>query len=633
MQRRPPGMKMEEASQVDPKPVEGLEGARKTSHVIERSCIREFLQKMPAPQIKEEASEGLIQRWEVQWQDFLKEAESPRTGWGLPQLPDEPAPWDDAKAFLASFEQVAEACRWPKEEWVNRLLPALRGEAEQVFSRLEAQDRKDYRKVKAAILRGDAFNREKSRQHFRHFCYQEAEGPREAYSRLQELCHQWLKVERHTKEQILELLILEQFLTVLPSEIQNWVRERGPETCAQAVALAESFLQMQREVERQKSQVAPSFEEVVLSFCEPEAVPSTPSSHRPLPKETKQEDGNGETILMGAKEWMTIGEGGELVPEGSEQLAPHMPTIWRATENIPGICEQRTFLGSHLEVSSRQGVDISVTSGGPFQDLKEDVFQRRFHPDVGQASGNRENIGHEDITEECEPHRMSPRRAREDLSYGQGVSKASEKKQNRKPGDEPETTGAKSSSSEVNKIFAETGIEPQRKACVVVGKHLRNTGLFKKVKNSNGEMLYLCTECGESFKHKKHLTMHQRAHRRNTFYDCSACEKSFVWMEDLTRHQRIHTGEKPYTCSICGNGYSSRSGFIHHRRIHAEEKPFQCSDCDKGFVCKSHLTRHQRTHQDRKLYTCTECDKSFCQISLLMLHKITHAAEKPGLLS
>uniref|UniRef100_A0A8D2J551 SCAN box domain-containing protein n=1 Tax=Varanus komodoensis TaxID=61221 RepID=A0A8D2J551_VARKO len=184
-------------------------------------------------------------------------------------MSEEPVIWDDAKAFLASFEQVAEACRWPKEEWAARLLPALSGEAEQAFHSLDARDKEDYGKVKAAILRGDALSREKVRQHFRRFCYQEAEGPRVAYVRLQELCCRWLKAERHSKEQILEQLILEQLLTILPSPIQSWlvileqfltvlppevqscVRQNDPETCAQAVGLAEDFLQMKQEAESQ----------------------------------------------------------------------------------------------------------------------------------------------------------------------------------------------------------------------------------------------------------------------------------------------------------------------------------------------------------------------------------------------
>ncbi|XP_077787041.1 methylenetetrahydrofolate reductase (NADPH)-like [Podarcis muralis] len=67
---------------------------------------------------------------------------------------------------------------WPKGEWAARLLPALRGGAEWAFGSLEASDREDYGKVKAAILRGDTTAQEKQQrqQHFRRFCYQEAEG-------------------------------------------------------------------------------------------------------------------------------------------------------------------------------------------------------------------------------------------------------------------------------------------------------------------------------------------------------------------------------------------------------------------------------------------------------------------------
>uniref|UniRef100_A0A8C9UW11 Zinc finger with KRAB and SCAN domains 4 n=1 Tax=Spermophilus dauricus TaxID=99837 RepID=A0A8C9UW11_SPEDA len=67
-----------------------------------------------------------------------------------------------------------------------------------------------------------AWGKECSRQRFRAFRYPEASGPREALSRLRELCRQWLRPEMHSKEQILELLVLEQFLTILPGDLQNW---------------------------------------------------------------------------------------------------------------------------------------------------------------------------------------------------------------------------------------------------------------------------------------------------------------------------------------------------------------------------------------------------------------------------
>uniref|UniRef100_A0A8D0L395 SCAN box domain-containing protein n=1 Tax=Sphenodon punctatus TaxID=8508 RepID=A0A8D0L395_SPHPU len=167
--------------------------------------------------------------------------------WGNLQVPTL-QPGDDITAYLATFERVAGACQWPRGEWVSRLVPALSGSAWQAYSSLEARDRGDYGKVKAAILRGDAAgSTETQRQRFRQFRYQETAGPGEACSRLWELCCRWLKPESRTKEQILELLILEQFLSILPQEMQSWVREWKPETCVQAVSLAEYFQLGQRQ--------------------------------------------------------------------------------------------------------------------------------------------------------------------------------------------------------------------------------------------------------------------------------------------------------------------------------------------------------------------------------------------------
>uniref|UniRef100_A0ABI7WGA9 SCAN box domain-containing protein n=1 Tax=Felis catus TaxID=9685 RepID=A0ABI7WGA9_FELCA len=100
-----------------------------------------------------------------------------------------------------------------------------------------------------AIRRGDATDPETFRQRFRWFCYSEVAGPRKALNQLWELCIQWLRPDIHTKEQILELLVFEQFLTILPGEIRIWVKSQRPESSEEVVTLIEDLTQTLEEKE------------------------------------------------------------------------------------------------------------------------------------------------------------------------------------------------------------------------------------------------------------------------------------------------------------------------------------------------------------------------------------------------
>lgn len=76
---------------------------------------------------------------------------------------------------------------------------------------------------------------------FRHFHLGDAPGPREALGLLRALCRDWLQPEVRTKEQMLELLVLEQFLSAFPADIQAWVCSRRPQSGEEALALLEEL--------------------------------------------------------------------------------------------------------------------------------------------------------------------------------------------------------------------------------------------------------------------------------------------------------------------------------------------------------------------------------------------------------
>lgn len=111
----------------------------------------------------------------------------------------------------------------------------------QAFSKQERHIIAKLEEKREPAVQKDSPDPELSRQSFRRFCYQEVSGPQEALSQLRQLCRQWLQPEVHTKEEILELLVLEQFLNILPPEIQGRVRHRCPMNSKEMVTLVEDF--------------------------------------------------------------------------------------------------------------------------------------------------------------------------------------------------------------------------------------------------------------------------------------------------------------------------------------------------------------------------------------------------------
>ncbi|XP_070593292.1 zinc finger protein with KRAB and SCAN domains 7-like isoform X2 [Erythrolamprus reginae] len=537
-----------------------LEGSGKVPRIVQ---VMYF--KGGPRQLNQPPEVALPQQWEAQWQEFLNTLQPAQT-----------APWNDVGAFLLAFEQVAEVCQWPREEWVRQLLPAFRAGMEQSLYRLDPRDRSDYAKVKAAILRADALRVEMKRQHFRQCCYQELEGPRRVYSQLQDLCRQWLKPESHTKEQILELIIQEHLLGILPTEAQNWVRECGPKDCVEMVALAEEFLIGHRHA--------------------PWQVPLPEASVSSLESEGRQRQ---HYHHPGASE-MTPTRNSALAQPSSAGL--QMAATGTAEEPVR-VKEELEETPLHWEVMRRSGGSASALEGllvptpelDPQTDQPQGAFQER--PEHGDQI----------------PSAQFGKRIAGEIKVENFDQASSETEDDFEPLQEEESLDPEFSQLDPQKLLSsrqQKGKTP-KKRCL----RRRRRACKKKNKYYPSEKRHTCPECGHKCYFYSDLLRHMKRHVEKQRFVCLECGKTYRGQACFKNHQRTHlppgdngrrkkagaknTGyqtKKEYICFKCGVVKRSQSGLAEHMKVHTDEKTYQCTECGKMFRWQSNLCRHRRLH-------------------------------------
>ncbi|XP_026577182.1 zinc finger protein 397-like [Pseudonaja textilis] len=628
---------------------------------------------------------GMEERWETQWQQFLKTLQPVHPGGDKSKM-SEASPWEDPKVFLASFEQVAQACRWPREKWVACLLPALSGEAEEAFQKLEMGERKNYGKVKAAILKGEATKMEAQRQRFRRFCCQEVEDPRRVQSQLQELCCQWLKPQRRSKEQILELLILEQFLASLPPKLQSWVQVRRPETSSQAVVLVEDFLRNQQDAKSGSYQGSMNEEHVDFLYSEKETLeavkreneeveismlgPEIKSSSHPSPLFPSERFGMAQTTVREAFMGLKETEASLQATEG-KTTQPLQPLVaWQVLqeeeENV-GRLESRLETEFKMENSENRGEESESTCGRDrefssgnlpvkVEMVEEDyklreqqrkptvgcenqhiLLQQEFTPAITaeKAAISKENnmslfsqydrryFYHVELNEVPSTDKLE--------QYPQWFEDSCQR---------TSSTSPKERNLIIEKRFEISGNAGVNNASAHPSSHLGETGNSSERANSGVNSLskipagkteegwYECSQCGKCFNKAKYWKQHQKIHTGEKPYKCSHCGKCFNQSGNLKTHQRIHTGERPYKCSQCGKCFSHTNCLKIHERIHTGET-YKCSQCGKCFRETGILKRHLRIHTGETPYKCSQCGKGFNLMGTLRKHQRIHTGEKP----
>ncbi|XP_026953192.1 zinc finger protein 446 isoform X3 [Sagmatias obliquidens] len=377
---------------------------------------------------------------------------------------------------------------------------------------------------------------EAARQRFRGFCYQEVAGPREALAQLRELCRQWLRPEVHSKEQMLELLVLEQFLGALPPEIQAWVRGQQPGSPEEATVLVEG---LQHDPGQLLGWItAHVLKQAVLPAAQntEESVGSSHPSGTVEPRKAASWEGSKDAQL---EENAQLSCSVKEEPDGyGQETAPSSPPHPARSHEGPAEQQEPTSV--------------------PFQ-------PPRIQEEWGLLDRSQKEVYWDAMLQK----------------YGTVVSLAGLPCPLPEARTEPEPEALSTGSEGARSLLPGGESESSREGrpgCPEAPPPARSKP-------------YTCAQCGRTFDWKSVFVIHRRAHaggpgaekqpvgppRRALpgprSYACEECGRSFSWKSQLVIHRKGHAGQRRHFCGDCGHSFDWKSQLVIHRKSHRPEAP------------------------------------------------------------
>ncbi|XP_015424075.1 PREDICTED: zinc finger protein 449-like [Myotis davidii] len=355
-----------------------------------------------------------------------------------------------------------------------------------------------------------------------------------------------------SKEQMVKLLTLEQYLTIMPQELETWVTEQCPESTERILSLLEEIQMKPETIETKPEISAQSFSHfsstgesiwLKLSFLPSLLWPEYPSPN-----------------LAAEEPW-----GQEL--QDCKELNEVNFFDFNLDENVP---LDTNFLHDFEE--------LSYLLGNPAEQLLRNHTLPLYdqNPSAGKSaeSSNQE----EPLNPRSYAQNSAPKKLHQCIQCGKDFL-----------------------SIKVFKGHLEIHSGKLPHGCPECGKRfLRRSNLQRHLRVHTREAPYKCSVCEKLFTQLSHLREHQKNSSSQGVSTCPECKLQFCNRKQFMQHLKIHTGGRPHKCQSCEKTFRRQTDLNVHYASHTAERPFICEHCGKSYRQRSSLIFHSRNHSVEK---------------------------------